>query len=834
MSFRNCINNALEEKKVTPAQAEELRRRMDAMEPELSLEYGPHAGDEAARRVFDQMRFDTLEARRRKLLMAQRGGELLKLQDAFRDFGGDANPPHFMELIVSDDGGKAGTSTVEQRYHAVRGQAHAKMAEAIQAFERNVLGSTRNKPLLDDVVRAAFGEDATPEAKVLAESWMQAAEFLRRRFNGAGGSVAKRENWGLPQSHDSLAVRKAGFESWREEIAPKLDRTQMLNRAGDRPLTDGEFELLLRDVYETIRTDGANKITPDGRAGGRSKATTRTGQRHLVFRSADDWMAYQRRFGEGDAFAAMTGHIEGMSRDIAAMEILGPNPQAGMRMLEQNATKWAAEQPDADKQKDRVRSAAKLMENTYNHFSGAVNVPVHGLFARGMRFTRNMLTSAQLGGAILSAAPTDAFTTAMAKSYAGLQVTRDWDELFQLLDFNNKRASGDAIRAGLIADGATQVMAAQARFLGEANATGWMARFTDGVLRVSGLSPWTQAMKWSFGMEFMGNLAARRGQSLAALRAGDEPDRFFAETLERYGLAGAWDEVRTTAPFEPETGAMFLRAEDIAARTDLPPARAQFLADRVLEMVQSETQFAVPSGTSKSKARLIGNTQAGTVQGELLRSTAMYKSFPVHISYLLATRTMERAATHGTASAAQYFGTMAIGLTLAGGLSVQLKELRAGRDPRPMTDLKFWQAASLQGGGLGIFGDFLFADQNRFGGGLAETIAGPVVGLGSDVLGITVGNANAALRGDDPRLGRDVSRFLGSYTPGGSLWFADLAYQRALLDQLQAATDPDADEYFQRQIRSRQRDYGNGFWWEPGEFGPHRTPDIAAAARTIE
>jgi hypothetical protein len=48
-----------------------------------------------------------------------------------------------------------------------------------------------------------------------------------------------------------------------------------------------------------------------------------------VFRDADAWLAYQEDFGGGgDIFSAMMGHINMMSKDIGAMEVLGPNPAA--------------------------------------------------------------------------------------------------------------------------------------------------------------------------------------------------------------------------------------------------------------------------------------------------------------------------------------------------------------------------------------------------------------------------------------------------------------------------------------------------------------------------
>ena len=65
-------------------------------------------------------------------------------------------------------------------------------------------------------------------------------------------------------------------------------------------------------------------------------------------------------------------------------------------------------------------------------------------------------------------------------------------------------------------------------------------------------------------------------------------------------------------------------------------------------------------------------------------------------------------------------------------------------------------------------------------------------------------------------------------TPGGSLWYIRLAYERMLLDQLQMMVDPDARAAFHRQKRNRKRDYGQEFWWAPGETAPRRAPNHGA------
>ena len=136
--------------------------------------------------------------------------------------------------------------------------------------------------------------------------------------------------------------------------------------------------------------------------------------------------------------------------------------------------------------------------------------------------------------------------------------------------------------------------------------------------------------------------------------------------------------------------------------------------------------------------------------------------------------------------------------TVLGAMAMALKDMAAGRDPRRWTDEEtyldpdVWGAALLQAGGLGIYGDFLCANTNRFGGGLASTVAGPLVERVNTLRNFTVGNAQQLIQGKPTNFGEEGVKLLRQNTPGGTLWYLRLAYERMLLDQLQMMVDPDA------------------------------------------
>lgn len=823
MSLRDCIDAAVAGGEMDPERARRARELFDGLE-ERYRGAGRMGPDEAARRAQEDtlaaVRRETAEKKRRTLLQIRAQQQLNLQLRSYRTARGQEDWGAAL-LSVLDHDDRAPWSNVEGLRKAIRGRLHARMLEVLDTHRRDLLGRTRNKAQLDNLVREAFGEETgDAAARELAEAWKEAAEFARRRFNAAGGHIGKRDDWGMPQHHDPLAIRKVSYQEWRDFIAPRLDPTRMVDERTGLPMTREGLEVALRQVYDTTRTDGFAKLKPQARRQGRALANRRADSRFLVFRDAGAWLEYNGRFGGGDPFSTMLAHLDGMARDIARMEILGPNDAGTMELLAQMVEKRAVERDVAEggtAYHDRAGGQIKLAQDMYAHITGAATQPINGRIARSFAGLRSVLASAQLGAATLSAV-TDVNYSRIANKMTGIPQFRTLERLVKLFDKTDRQT---AVRLGLIAENAASVAMAQARYVGaEVQAPEIAARISGAVLRLSGLSPWTQAGRWAFGMEFAGLLAQERAKAFSGLPSA------LQETLRRYGFgAEDWDIIRATEPYTVD-GEAFLRADDIAAREDLAAGRGDALADRVLEMIQSETEFAVPSASLRGRAWLISDLQPGNLQGELLRSVAMYKNFSVTLAM---THIRRGIMAKGLMGKGQYFANLVITASLLGALSLQLKEISKGRDPRPMTSPEFWAAAMLQGGGLGIFGDFLFTDLNRFDRSLGETVAGPVVGFANDVRRLTLGNL-MQLPGEQPtNFGNELVGFLKRYTPAGSLWYTRLALERLVFDELQGFVDPQAERRQRGLIRKYQRQLGQRYWWRPGETAPQRPPDLSNA-----
>ncbi len=170
--------------------------------------------------------------------------------------------------------------------------------------------------------------------------------------------------------------------------------------------TPERLELALAQVFDSIATEGWNKVKPSGAGGGRSMANRHQDHRFLAFKNADAWMEYQEKFGNPEPFVTMVNHLEGMSRDIAMMEILGPNPNATVRYIHQTVMQDAkikeANNPET-KMVEKANAQLGMFDSMYAILNGSTASPVDGTVARGFAGLRQILQSAQLGAAAVSA-----------------------------------------------------------------------------------------------------------------------------------------------------------------------------------------------------------------------------------------------------------------------------------------------------------------------------------------------------------------------------------------------------------------------------------------------
>lgn len=476
------------------------------------------------------------------------------------------------------------------------------------------------------------------------------------------------------------------------------------------------------------------------------------------------------------------------------------------------------------------------LQQIWAYTTGTSNVPVSRTAADVMAGVRSWITATTLAFAPISAI-SDANTIANRLAFRGVSRMNAAGNPFGALGLVLKHMAtldrAEAQRMAMHVDAILPAYHAMGRdALLSSKFKAWNGFLAERVLDVGGLQRWTEMGKILVERELTARAASYLDRSYADLPAP------FRDMLATSGFdAAGWDKVRQATPtvdrgsIERLTGADIARWERALPRAMDEPVTTP-LAERWIGMLARETGYAVIQGMDvKTRSAILAGTRPGTLAGEALRSALLFKSFPIQVLMMNWGQGLALARGGDRAGSMSYMASYLIGGMLLGMLALALKDVGQGRDPRRWLDEKTYLdpklmgAALLQAGGLGIYGDFLFSDVNRFGGSLGSTIAGPVVDRLDTLRKLTIGNAQQALQGKPMHLERELVRFLRQNTPG--VWQTQLLVNRMVFDQLQRLVDPEAPRAFQTEINKRKRDYGQEYFWRPGDPAPHRSPDVS-------
>lgn len=771
-SFAYCIDQAIKGKKINKQVAERLRQADD---PEVEIQ---------------NMVNEISRVQREKAVDAVRIAVAI---DKIKNHPEGAGVG-LISLLGRDLTGKAGYMNIDLLSSSYTKKYMAKFADGLSTFRTRMLGLSQDEESLNMFIRAVYGETVEdPKIQKIAKDWMELAEDMRVEFNKKGGSISKNENWLFPQNHDMRLIKNAGFDEWRKFIINKLDKNKMLDDNG-KVLSDEQLNESLKYVYETISSGGMNKAQGLSVPRGLGSKLSRRGseQRFLYFADANSWIAYQNKFGKGDVLTTLSDHIQGRANDIAMVETLGTNPR-----VMYDALKFQAKKIQLDRGKPIGEASLSMMDAVYKTVSGEINGGQMVTLADGMQFVRNLQVASKLGGATLSSF-TDIATTTLTAHYNNIPMTKVFKRHMAMLTSSEE----DKIllaRMGLALD-SWYGRAHSANRFSDTYGTGASAKTAEAVLRLSGLEAWTEAGRKAFGIEFAGMLADNFGKTV------DELHPSVQRAFKTYGITKEdWDAFRATSPLEMKG----TRVADLTADKSM-----KFHA-----MILQETDYAVPTPGARERAIATGGLERGSVWGQISRSAMMIKSFPI----TMITTHLYRGATQATLGGKMaYLGALSASTTLLGAFALQVKDVAAGREPREM-DGAFWGAALAQGGGLGLFGDFIVSDVNRYGRGFVETLAGPMGSLVNDTFSLTLGNVRQAIVGDETNVLGEAVKFVEDITPG--VWQTQL-FMDSMFDHVRMMADPNYEKTLASMRRKRMKEYGQGYWWQPGDSPVEAIEDL--------
>lgn len=724
------------------------------------------------------------------------------------------------------------------------------MMGEIQAHNPHLAKLMDDANLDADVLREMMElrEDGTPgstgnsDAQFLAKTFAKWAEKMRVDLNRLGANIGKLDGWAGVQVHDPAKMMQVEDVVWAARTLRYLDV--------ERTFPDGpsEREALeqLVSIYNTIIT-GISPTISNAERGVRVSPANMAKQlgkhRVLHFKNAEATLAYRSEFGYSNTIAGMFAHLRNGARVGANMTVFGPNPEVMFTSIASELQRRIRNAPSLGSEEKvaltrGLQTDAGAMRHALDIAVGTNSMPVSMKWHEIGSTIRMFQSIAKLGGALISSI-TDPITASAAAQFRGSSFFGTFADHMQMV--LSGRPKGEAAEISFLIgegfDGFTNNISTQ--FSATDGPMGKMSRLQEVFFRLNGLTWWTDNNRSAAGRVISAEMGMR-----AEAPFGELPDQY-RHVLGLHGIDEAkWELIRQAnlrqvngvnyvtpdriaeIPLEAFETAAQRRLTNLNRRRPADPdewlrRRNVILEDARTELVHDvsrffadETSFGVIETDARSRRTTTWGTRPGTLAGEALRFVMQFKGWPIAFTQRMLGRDFfgRRAGSWDPNSQVfwsetlPHLGTLLAGLTLAGYAAMSAKDALKGYSARDPSDPRTWMAALQQGGAWGIYGDFLFSSNNRFGGGLMETLAGPSLGTVGDLWNIASDARDAAISGGEDTFSTSKAfSSLWANVPGANLYYVKPALDFLVLNSLRETLSPG---YMRNQDKRRLKEFG--------------------------
>jgi hypothetical protein len=145
------------------------------------------------------------------------------------------------------------------------------------------------------------------------------------------------DDFGFNTIWEGDKLKDAGVQQWLDDALKNIDRSKYVDVDGN-PLTNDQIKEMISYSFESITTDGLNKLNVGEVVQGGGKVTNRMSQsRVLHWKNADAWLEMQQKYGALPFVDLIDSHIDTMAKNIALVEKFGSNPNRAFEILAQEA-----------------------------------------------------------------------------------------------------------------------------------------------------------------------------------------------------------------------------------------------------------------------------------------------------------------------------------------------------------------------------------------------------------------------------------------------------------------------------------------------------------------
>lgn len=664
--------------------------------------------------------------------------------------------------------------------------------------------------------------EALKVAKIIKQ-YMNLAMFEQ---NKVGAWIEPVEGFIATQVHTPRKLQKMGYDKWKEYLletregkGPRLDVARTFYDPASPPLDEKKLDERLRELYGRLSSGSFTDDLPVGNEfvfkGGGNIAKQASEHRTLHFTDSDAFIDYNALAGNGSLFESVISTLTRAAQIGALLEKLGPNPEATFKYLEttildanvgnvavvdyMKSNRWATFKAAATGELDAVGNVA------FAHVSEGVRV-----WQRMSSLGAALLAS--LGDPLLHASRLEAngvpWASGIKQQLDAMLVGRaDAQEVAEATAFALEHMTRDILTAYNEGDGAMKAMGrAQHHF------------FT-----VTGLNWWEGARERAVAAGLSLNAWRNAGSDLSQL----PPD--MRASLVSAGIGRTeWDLIRKHGALDlPDVNGGVIDAnlvrrisdDELRAAYNMKKSSAAALDRKRGEIerlwrsyLADQLEWTLLKPGLREKAYGAGyNPKAfkGTVIGEGMKQLMLFKGYPTQYLQRVIGSFVEEdtvgaimgAAITGkgqTLRMAKLIGS----LFVVGTAIVYLRDFLKNRTPRDITDPRTLMAGMIQGGGLGIYADFLYSAESRVGSGPLGTLAGPTFSDAELLADTFTDMRNGIVNFDQKRAkeaGDNAFKFLKQNIPGANVFYVRPAMDYLIWNNVQETLNPGA------MMRQRER-----------------------------
>ena len=651
------------------------------------------------------------------------------------------------------------------------------------------------------------------QAKQLADILKSFQEDLRLRLNDLGANIGKLDDWITRTVHNTDKMANASKRTkvvqdnkvaWREYIRERLDLKRSFSEVADII----KVNQILDDIYDSLMTGdhlkhgGTNSVY-----GTRNVANRLNASRVLHFKDAVARHEYDIMFGEPSLKESVISVISNSAKNIALMEVLGTNPQATLeKILSLLRKKYKSTNADLTK-----KLVFKTFKNEFVEIDGSINAIGNETLAKVGMFVRTLQATGKLGFAGISSI-SDLAQYMGTTNFQGRGLLTGLGEAMNALFKKQDKEAMEVLE--VISNSIIGNMGN--KYSSSFETWGKMGKLQNLFFKYNSLNWWISSLKSGMTVGLSRHYGMLVDTAFNSLSIRER------NLLKLYGIDdGKWDLLRLIKTLDVNNK-RYLTAEGVNELSDeaIKKYAGRSLSEREIRNFKKDLEITwrnvlvdqathgTPEPDAAIRAVMNQGLEKGTGKGETIRFIGQFKSFPITIWKKIIGRELNSYGPDDS-KFSKFSGLTSILIlgTMFGYISMSAKDMLRGRSPRDPNKLSTILEALSQGGGLGIYGDFIINEvQNEYGNNIWETVLGPTA---SDLNKLR----DIVINLDDPaKAGKKFLQFAENNVPFLNLYYTKAAYDYLIGYQIKEFLDPG---FFERMRIRHEETRGQTYFLKP-------------------